>query len=690
MALNLGTLTGYIDLDASGFESTLGGVFDKLKESKVVGAAAAAAVGGAIGMALASGVSGAMDFEAANDKLAAQLGAPKEWAADLGKAAGDLYSNAYGDSLETVNDALKNVLQNGVAFEDATSSELEGVTAKVLDLSTAFDQDLGGVTRAVGQMMKTGMAKDANEALDIVTRGFQEGVDKSDDFLDTLNEYGTQFRKLGIDGTTATGLLVQGIKAGARDSDIVADAIKEFSIRAVDGSTTTAAAFKGIGLNAKTMSEQIAKGGPTASRALALTLDKLRAVKDPAKQAQLATGLFGTQAEDLGKALYALHPETAAARMGEVAGAATKMGKTLNDNARTNIESFRRKAQQAFVNILGNKALPVVNDVAETLANDFGPALHVVTGAVKDAAHWFSQHQTTSKILLGTLVALVAITQLHAAVLAVQSAGGLAAYLKGTKAVTAASKVWAAVQWLLNAAMSANPIALVVIAIAALVAGIIIAYKHSETFRDIVKGAFEAVGKAGTWLWDHALRPAFKLIVDMWMTVVGVLVHGAATAFGWVPGIGPKLRAAAAKFDELRDHVNNALDGIKSPKEIRFTTPGADAAVKKLAALRWQQDHIDPTVTVRAYTRAVKAGHNAAGTSSWRGGLTWVGENGPELIDLQQGAAVYSNAKSRQIADRYGSAMGGQHIQVDVHPAPGMDEEALGVKTARRLSMLAV
>jgi hypothetical protein len=98
--------------------------------------------------------------------------------------------------------------------------------------------------------MRTGLAKNAQDALNIVTVGFQAGDDKAGDFLDTLNEYGTQFRKLGLDGKEATGLISQGLKAGARDGDLVADALKEFSIRAVDGSKTTKKGFEALGLSA--------------------------------------------------------------------------------------------------------------------------------------------------------------------------------------------------------------------------------------------------------------------------------------------------------------------------------------------------------------------------------------------------------------------------------------------------------
>lgn len=40
-------------------------------------------------------------------------------------------------------------------------------------------------------------------------------------------------------------------------------------------------------------------------------------------------------------------------------------------------------------------------------------------------------------------------------------------------------------------------------------------------------------------------------------------------------------------------------------------------------------------------------GRNAAGSSAWRGGLTWVGEAGPELVSLPRGSQIYSNQESR-------------------------------------------
>jgi phage-related protein len=83
--------------------------------------------------------------------------------------------------------------------------------------------------------------------------------------------------------------------------------------------------------------------------------------------------------------------------------------------------------------------------------------------------------------------------------------------------VRAATIAWTAVQWALNAALDANPIGLLVIAIAALVAGIILLWKHSETFRTVVLAVWSAVKAAiaGTvnWFMNSAL-PVIKSVID--------------------------------------------------------------------------------------------------------------------------------------------------------------------------------
>jgi hypothetical protein len=309
---------------------------------KALGALGLAA--GALDIAM-SQIGDGLERGALSDKLAAQFDLTAVSSKIAGEAAGNLYAGAYGGSLEEVNAAISSVGRNLLDLNTAGGSEIEGVTAKALDLAAAFDGDVNEVTRAAGSLMKNGLARDATEAFDLITRGYQSNIDKGQDFTDTIDEYSPLFKRLGLDGETAFGLLNQGIEAGARNSDFLADALKEFQIRATDGSTTSAEGFRLLGLNAEKMTAQIAAGGEGAKNGLDTVLDRLRSVEDPVKRNAAAVALFGTKAEDLGDALFSLDPSEAVAALGQVEGAADRLGTTLNDNLKTKLEGYKRQLQ---------------------------------------------------------------------------------------------------------------------------------------------------------------------------------------------------------------------------------------------------------------------------------------------------------------------------------------------------------
>lgn len=316
-------------------------VMDKVGERFT---ASAAVIGAGVGAALGVGITNALNVEAANDKLAAQLGASGAEAANLAKVSASVYANAWGDSTETVNLAIKGVYQN---IGDTSKAEggLEGVTTKALALASTFDQDLTMATAAVGQLMRTGLAKSADEAFDIITTGLQSSADKSGDYLETLNEYSTQWRRIGLDGKTATGLLSQGLKAGARDADQVADAIGQFGERALAGGKPVDEAFKSIHLSASKMAKMIGAGGDQAKQALQMTMDAMRGTKDEQVKLNAAAALFGDPGNVLGAALFKLDPATAAAAAGmdNAAGATDRLVAQVGDNAASKIEAFKRQ-----------------------------------------------------------------------------------------------------------------------------------------------------------------------------------------------------------------------------------------------------------------------------------------------------------------------------------------------------------
>lgn len=655
---------GVQDDTEEGTHSLLGGLKGKL-------VAGAGALG--LGAIIAKSVSDGLDISAGRAKLTAQLGLTKTQAGVVGEATGKLFAQGYGDSMDQINEATKSVIQNIGGMRDASSTALQDVSGKALNVANIFDQDLPAVTAAAGQLIKTGLAKNADDAFDIITKGFQVGDDKAGDFLDTLNEYGTQFRKMGIDGATATGIIQQGLQAGARDGDLVADAVKEFSIRAVDGSTTTAQGFKALGLSGQQMSERIAKGGKSASDGLQLTLDRLRGIKDPAKQAQAATNLFGTQAEDLGKALYAINPSTAVKGIGQVKGAADAAGKSFNDNARSNMSTFFRTIQMGAVNVIGGRLVPALTWMSGFLSNDVAPVIENVTGFLSD----------NRNMIIG-----VAMVVGPAVAAFVAWRGAVAAWQLVTKIATG-------VQVAFNAVMDANPIMLVVIGLAALVGGLILAYNKVGWFRDFVNVSFHVVAAVAQWLWGNVIRPVFSAIADhiglvaglvrgyvtVWVTVFRVqfaivtgvingaigVVRGFGTVFGtvystvsgWVGKIvgvvtgipGKIMNAGSAMLSAGKNLINNLWNGITSAAgSVGGVVADIGNAIKNgvnnLLHLPIKLPRVNTYIpgvgTIGGETLLPAL---AGGGRMLMPGYALVGENGPEIRKLGAGDTIYPNGQ---------------------------------------------
>ncbi|MFE7017553.1 phage tail tape measure protein [Streptomyces sp. NPDC057651] len=427
---------GLADGAADGADRAADGIGGKLQDF------AAGAIGAGLGAALMGGFASALEQGQITSKLGAQLGATTGEAQRYGDIAGNLYAGAITEDFQGAADAIRVTMSAGLAPPAATNAQIESIATKVSDLAGTFELDLGQAANAVGQIMKTGLAPNAEAALDTITRGLQVMGPRADDIVDTFNEYSTAFRNLGLDATTATGLMSQGLKAGARDTDIVADALKEFLLIVQGGGAKVDEAFASIGLNGKEMQAAFTQGGPKASAALDKVFDALRGVGDQSKRQALAVTLFGTKSEDMQKALFSLDPSKATDALGKVGGAAGKLGDTLRDNASTKLKQFQRGATQAFVEVLGRDVVPILEK--------FG-------GFVQQNISWLGP---LAGIIFGVAVAMGA---------------------------------WTAAQALFNAVMAMNPIVMVVGAIIGLIAVIVLAYQHSERMRAIVGAAWEYI-----------------------------------------------------------------------------------------------------------------------------------------------------------------------------------------------------
>ena len=173
-----------------------------------------------------------------------------------------------------------------------------------------------------------------------------------------------------------------------------------------------------------------------------------------------------------------------------------------------------------------------LSETKESIGAALLPAIEAVLPFLQKMGQWAQDHTTTFVIIAGVI-------------------GGIAAaVVVANAAITAwgtATKVFTGIQMAFNAVMAMNPITLMVIAVAALVAGIVLAYKHFDAFRNIVDTVgraiktgflayFEVIKTEAQILYD-VFKAVFNGIATLWNNSVGKLSFKAPS---WVPGIGGK------------------------------------------------------------------------------------------------------------------------------------------------------
>lgn len=348
----------------------------------VIGVAAAAAKG------LVDAFNEGLQVEVGYDRLQALTGIDEAAALRLGQAAGEAYANNFGESIESNMDATRLALQFRILDPAATTRDAQLVVQGLAGIADVLGEDVKPVATAVSTLLSTGVSKSASDAFDLIATGARNGVNRADDLLDTLTEYPALFQRLGLSGPEALGLISQGLDAGARNSDLAADALKEFQIRATDASVASAAGFELLGLNAEEMTAKIAAGGEGAREGLAQVLDGLRAIEDPVARNAAAVALFGTQAEDLGAALYAMDLSTAVDQLDGVTGSAQRMFDTIANNDASQIETAQRNIEVAAEGIKGALAAAFADPLeegAKWISQNRGPVLQFFSDLVNGA-----------------------------------------------------------------------------------------------------------------------------------------------------------------------------------------------------------------------------------------------------------------------------------------------------------------
>jgi len=536
--LDLGTLTGYLELDDSEFDGALARAADHLKGFATKGAAIAGAAGLAIAGAIGTSIAAGMNLEVGRDKLAAELGLSEPDSARIGKIAGQVFAQNYGDSMGEVNDAVAAVMTSIDGMATASAKELQATTIEALNFAKVFEVDIARAAQVAGEVIKYGLAKDSTEAFDLLVASSQR-VPKAlrEDLLDAIDEYGPNFKQLGLSGKEAFALLVDGSKQGMYGIDKTGDALKEFTIRSTDMSASSKSAYKTLGLSAKEMADDVLAGGDRASGATQKIVDALLGIKDPAKQANTAIALFGTPLEDLGTKnipsfLKAL--DGGSKSMDGFGGAAKRMDATLNANAISSLGALKRQAQVAFFT-LGNWALPKVNQLSAALSAGFGPALVMVgvvlrrvAAAAQVAFGFIASHDTTFKVIAGVITTLLIPAMIH----------------MGVQATISAAKTVAG--WVASAAGAASTAALSVASHTLITLGWIRsgAAATASAARTAAAWVLSKLGVAGT---IALYAVAFAFMAAGWIASAAAAMAGAVMmAAAWFVALGPIGWAIAA------------------------------------------------------------------------------------------------------------------------------------------------
>ena len=340
---------------------------------KVALEAAAAAVAALATAAVAGGkhlLELGDDYQQAVGQLSAQTGATGEELNELGSIAEQVYRDNFGESLNDVATSMATVKTNTGLMGD----ELKAATENSYALRDTFGMEFEESSRAASALMKR-FGLSADEAYNLIAVGAQKGANQNGDLLDVISEYAPKYAEMGLTADQMMQTFINGAENGVFQIDKVGDAVKEFSIRAIDGSDSTKEAFKALGLNATYMAAEIAEGGPVAENAFREVVAALMKVEDPIKRNTIAVALFGTQYEDLGQAALPI-----LAGITDTSDTAVDALSQINEVKYNNLSDalggVKRQIEGEFMPLaktMSQTATDALNDISTALSDGFQP-----------------------------------------------------------------------------------------------------------------------------------------------------------------------------------------------------------------------------------------------------------------------------------------------------------------------------
>ena len=524
----------------------------------------------AVGAVGAAFIKFADDSQSAANQFVAATGAASEETEKFKNIIEAVYQNNYGDGFSDIAEAMLNVKQN---IENIDDSELQEATESAIALRDTFGYDFAESTRAANTLMEN-FSVTAGEAFNLVVQGAQNGLDYSGELIDNINEYSVQFQKLGLDAEDMFSIFASGAENGAFNLDKIGDAVKELSIRVVDGSDTTREGFELLGLNADEMSAKFAQGGESAKAAFEQVIEGLGNMEDPLDQNTAGVDLFGTMWEDLGPEVV-----TSLSTINESIDQTNESMDTLKEQKYDDLKSQFSELGRTFTTEvaipLGEQLIPVISDVIEWLS-----------GLVQA----FSELDPTIQniiLIIGVVITVIGplITIIGTVVSAIGSVISFIGTLFG--GISSLITIIGSVVSVLGGPLTA--------AIAAIIAIGVALIANWETVKQVAMDVWNAVkefavncwnGIVGVWnglvgwfsgIWNSAKEFASnawngikQFASDAWNNIKGVW-DGVT---GFFSGIWDGIKESASKtWDGIKETFSGAIDKIKGLFNFQFKWP---------------------------------------------------------------------------------------------------------------------
>ena len=303
-------------------------------------------------------VSAYAETETAVSKVNAYFGETGEAAEASAEIVKNVYGSGVGQSMNAVAEAVIMVKKN---LGDLGATDLTNLTKQALTLEELYGIDMNETLRGVNSLMKQ-YGLTAQEAMDYIVRGTQNGLDKTNELGDNLSEYAGKFEQAGYSASEYFQLLQNGLQGGAYNLDKVNDAINEVTTRLADGTIGDSIDL----YSQKTQSLFLAwqNGEATQKQVIDSIVADIGNCTSQQEALNMAAQAFGTMAED-GNLKFITSLTSVGETYDSVAGSAENLF-SQTQTPMQEMEANTRKLQQALVP-LGEKIVELANVVLPPL-----------------------------------------------------------------------------------------------------------------------------------------------------------------------------------------------------------------------------------------------------------------------------------------------------------------------------------